>query len=121
MWKVLLALAYTNGAREDELLNLTRADVDFQKNQLHITRKERCDWIQPWQPKDCELCTIPLPELTVNLLAAWQSVAQKNGLSLSGRLFQEKHKAFYEKDLQKRARQDSNLQPSDSKSATLSN
>jgi len=77
-WKALLALAYTSGAREDELLNLTWADVDFQKNQLHITRKDRCDWIQPWQPKDHELRTIPLPEQIVNLLAAWQSVAPEN-------------------------------------------
>ena len=77
-WKALLALAYTSGAREDELLNLTWADVDLQKNQLHITRKDRCDWIQPWQPKDHELRIIPLPEQTVNLLAAWQSVAPEN-------------------------------------------
>jgi len=74
-WKALIALAYTSGGREDELLNLTWGDVDFERNALHIIRKDSRRWIQPWQPKDHELRTIPLPEQTVNLLAAWQSVA----------------------------------------------
>ncbi|MHC4436946.1 MAG: tyrosine-type recombinase/integrase [Planctomycetota bacterium] len=78
LWKALLAIAYTSGAREDELLNLTWSDVDFQKNQLHITRKDKHNWVQAWQPKDHELRTIPLPEQTVNLLTAWQSVAPDN-------------------------------------------
>ena len=78
LWKALLATAYTSGAREDELLNLMWSDVDFQENQLHITRKDKHSWIQPWQPKDHELRTIPLPEQNVNLLAAWQSVAPEN-------------------------------------------
>jgi integrase len=78
LWKAFLVLAYTSGGREDELLNLTWADIDFQKNQLHITPKDRFGWIQPWQPKDHEVRTVPLPEQSVNLLAAWQSVAPEN-------------------------------------------
>lgn len=78
VWKALLATAYTSGAREDELLNITWSDVDFQENKLFITRKDKQGWIQPWQPKDHELRTIPLPEQTVNLLAAWQTIAPEN-------------------------------------------
>jgi len=77
-WKALIVLAYTTGARKDELLNLTWVDVDFKKNQLRITRKDRSDWVQPWQPKDHEMRIIPIPEKAVNLLMAWQSIAPEN-------------------------------------------
>lgn len=59
-------------------LNLTWADIDFQKGQLHITRKSRTDWLQPWRPKDHEIRTVPLPEQAVSLLAAWQSISPEN-------------------------------------------
>jgi integrase len=70
LWKALLATSYTSSTREDELLNLTWSDFGLQENQLHITRKDKHSWIQPWQLKDHELRTIPLPEQTVNLLTA---------------------------------------------------
>lgn len=77
-WKALLVVAYTSGTRENELLNLTWADIDFQESQLRIARKDKSEWIQPWQPKDYEMRTIPIPGLTIDLLAAWQSVAPEN-------------------------------------------
>jgi integrase len=77
-WKALLVVAYTSALREDELFNLTWADIDFQQTHLHVTRKDKRGWIQPWQPKDHELRTVPLPEQAANLLAAWQSVAPEN-------------------------------------------
>ncbi len=77
-WKALLATAYTSGLRLQELLNLTWADIDFQDNQLHVTRKVEENWVQGWQPKDCEMRVIPLPEQTINLLTSWQSVAPEN-------------------------------------------
>ena len=45
---------------------------------IREARKDKHNWIQPWQPKDHELRTIPLPEQIVSLLAAWQSVAPEN-------------------------------------------
>ncbi len=77
-WKTLLTTVYTTGVRLRELLNLTWADIDFQEEQLHVTRKSKTDWIQPWQPKDHELRTVPLPEQAVSLLAAWQSISPEN-------------------------------------------
>jgi integrase len=76
-WKTLLTTVYTTGVRLRELLNLTWSDIDFQKEQLHITRKSRTEWIQPWQPKDHEIRTIPLPKQAVDLLKAWQSISPK--------------------------------------------
>ena len=70
-----MATAYTTGLRLQELLNLTWSDIDFQEGQLHVTRKSEGTWVQPWQPKDCEMRVIPLPEQTRNLLTTWQSVA----------------------------------------------
>ena len=77
-WKAFVALVYTTGLRLQETLNLTWADIDFQENQVQVTRKTKNEWIQPWQPKDYEMRTIPLPEQTANLLAAWQVVAPDN-------------------------------------------
>ncbi|MBL7107107.1 MAG: tyrosine-type recombinase/integrase [Phycisphaerae bacterium] len=74
-WKTILATVYTTGLRLQELLNLTWSDIDFQESQLHVTRKPKVTWVQPWQPKDCEMRVIPLPEQTLNLLTTWQSVA----------------------------------------------
>ena len=76
-WKTILATVYTTGLRLQELLNLTWSDIDFQEGQLHVTRKSEGRWVQPWQPKDCEMRVVPLPEQTLNLLTAWQSVAQE--------------------------------------------
>jgi len=74
-WKAFLTTAYTTAQRLQEMLNLTWGDIDFQRNQVCVTRKDGGKWIQPWQPKDCEMRLIPLPDQTVNLLTAWQSVA----------------------------------------------
>jgi len=74
-WKTLIVLAYTSGARMDELINLTWDNIDFQSHRMTIARKDKDKWIQPWQPKDYEMREIPLPEQAVNLLATLQSNA----------------------------------------------
>ena len=74
-WKTILVTVYTTGLRLQEVLNLTWADIDFEESHLHVSRKADGRWIQPWQPKDCEMRVVPFPEQTLNLLTAWQSVA----------------------------------------------
>ena len=77
-WRAFLVVAYTTGLRLQEILNLTWSDIDFEQTQLHVTRKVANGYVQPWQPKDHEMRTIPLAESAINVLAALQSVAPEN-------------------------------------------
>jgi len=55
-------------------MNLTWQDIDFESDFLCISRRTASGSVQAWTPKDHELRSIPLPEQTVALLTAWQSV-----------------------------------------------
>lgn len=72
-WKVFLALAYTSGGRKGELLNLTWADVDFEKQNVKFVPKEASELIFAWEPKDHESRIIPIPPETIQLLANLQA------------------------------------------------
>jgi integrase len=74
-WRTLLVTIYATGLRLREAMNLTWDDIDFEKNQLRVSPKEKSEWIQAWQPKDHEFRLIPLPEQVMTLLATWQSLA----------------------------------------------
>jgi len=75
LWRAFLVLVYSTGLRLREATNLTWKDVEFQPGQVHVTRKAGGSWVQPWQPKDHEMRSVPLPEQAVSLLAAWQAAA----------------------------------------------
>lgn len=77
-WRALVTTFYTAGLRLREAMNLTWQDIDFESHDLHVTRKKAVGFVQPWSPKDHQLRMIPLPAQTVNLLAAWQSVAPED-------------------------------------------
>ncbi len=66
---------YTTGLRLREVINLTWQDIDFESNQLYVTRKKATGFVQAWTPKDHQMRMIPLAAQAVNLVAAWQSVA----------------------------------------------
>ncbi len=70
-------LFYTAGLRLREAMSLTWHDIDFASDLLCISRRTASRFVQAWTPKDHELRTIPLPEQTVSLLTAWQSVASE--------------------------------------------
>ena len=76
-WRAFLVTLYTSGIRLREATNLTWSDIDFQSYRLHISRKKAAGLVQAWTPKDHEMRLIPLPDQTVDLLTAWQSVAPK--------------------------------------------
>jgi len=75
LWRAFLAVVYTTGLRLREALNLTWGDVDFQNGHVDVSRKAGDGFIQPWQPKDHERRTVPLPDEAVALLAKWQAEA----------------------------------------------
>jgi integrase len=75
LWRAFLAVVYTTGLRLRETLNLTWGDIDFQNSHVDVGRKEGNGAIQPWQPKDHERRTVPLPDEAVALLAKWQAEA----------------------------------------------
>ena len=75
LWQAFLVTLYTAGLRLREATNLTWCDIDFESCQLHITRKKAAGLVQAWTPKDHQMRMIPLPAQTINLLAAWQSMA----------------------------------------------
>jgi integrase len=77
-WKSFLVSAYTTGLRLEELLNLTWADIDFERAQVQVIAKNQGEWVQRWRPKDYEMRTVPLSEQAVDLLTTWQSVAPEN-------------------------------------------
>jgi integrase len=61
-WKTLLTLSYTSAGRRDELLNLTWADVDFDRQNVRFSPKEASEFLLAWEPKDHEGRTIPIPD-----------------------------------------------------------
>ncbi len=74
-WKLFYALAYTSGARVGELFSLTWNDVDFESNKLIISNREATTTMPPFQVKDHQARSIPLPAHTIDLLTQWQAKA----------------------------------------------
>jgi integrase len=67
--KVLYTLAYTAGLRETEALALYWTDIDFETGKVHITNRAATKEYPPFDIKDTDVRTIPLPKMTLNLLA----------------------------------------------------
>ncbi|MCP4251019.1 MAG: site-specific integrase [bacterium] len=68
-WRTFLAVCYTIGARTDEAVHLTWADIDFENDAIQIIAKPSIAGVPAWQPKDREARTIPAPVSTMRLLA----------------------------------------------------
>ena len=76
-WKALVTLAYTSAGRRDELLNLTWADIDFDKQNVSFSPTEDSESLLAWEPKDHEARVVPIPGQVVQLLADMQSRANE--------------------------------------------
>ena len=76
-WKTFLALAYTSGGRRDELINLTWADVDFEKHNVRFVPKQDSESLLAWEPKDHQMREVPIPSETVKLLVNLQLEAEE--------------------------------------------
>jgi integrase len=72
-WRALISLAYGSGLRRGEILNLTWADIDFERQQIHVIPKEETATTLEWEPKDHENRELPVPEEAMQLLANLQA------------------------------------------------
>ncbi|MCE9554585.1 MAG: site-specific integrase [Planctomycetes bacterium] len=75
LWQTLVVVLYTAGLRLREAMNLTWADIDFARGELHVTRRDAAGFVQAWSPKDHECRTIPVPDQAIDLLTRLQAVA----------------------------------------------
>jgi len=71
--KVLYALAYTAGLRLTEALALRWSDIDFEREEVRIVSRPGTETLPPFDIKDYEARTIPLPHSTIDLLTELQS------------------------------------------------
>jgi integrase len=71
-WRGMMALGYCCGLRLGEVLNLTWADVDFERNRVRIVRKGASPSLVAWSPKDKDGRVVPLPEEAAALLTKLQ-------------------------------------------------
>jgi integrase len=74
-WQGLITLGYCCGMRLGEVLNLTWSDVDFERSQVHVVRKDATDRRAAWTPKDKDMRIVPLPNLGVAVLLELQLAA----------------------------------------------
>lgn len=67
-WHLRLLLAITTGMRRGEILNLTVADIDFEKSRVYVQAKAESPTTWQWQPKDKDLRCLPLIEQVANCM-----------------------------------------------------
>lgn len=77
-WDMIMLMALCTGMRRGELLNTTWADIDFEKQVVHVTPKEETEYTWKWHIKDTDRRTLPLTDEVVQLLTKHQ-VEQPEG------------------------------------------
>ena len=68
----MIALGYCCGLRLGEVLNLTWSDVDFERSQVRVARKDAAKQRVAWTPKDKDMRIVPLPSPAVSILVELQ-------------------------------------------------
>jgi integrase len=74
-WRALLLVAYTTGARLNEIIHLTWSDADFDTGRLRVARKDATELLVAWEPKDHEERLLPAPPSVMQELADLQMMA----------------------------------------------
>jgi integrase len=74
-WQGLITLGYCCGLRLGEVLNLTWSDVEFERSEVRVVRKDASECLAAWTPKDKDIRMLPLPNLAVNVLVELQVAA----------------------------------------------
>lgn len=72
-WDLLILTALDSGMRRGELLNLCWGDIDFDDYAIDITAKDNTDETWEWLIKDTDERTVPLSQITTQLLIDLQS------------------------------------------------
>lgn len=67
-WELLVVMALCTAMRRGELLNLTWADIDFDRLTVSVTPKQDTKHTWEWQIKDSERRTLPLTREAAELL-----------------------------------------------------
>jgi integrase len=74
-WKCFVTLLYTTGLRVNEAVYLTWSDIDFERNTVTVIAREG---VLSFQPKGKRSRSVPLPMLTMDLLAKLQLTAEQS-------------------------------------------
>lgn len=74
-WRGMIALGYCCGLRLGEVLNLTWTDVDFERSQVRIARKDAANHRAAWTPKDKDMRVVPIPNPAAGILVELQLAA----------------------------------------------
>ncbi len=67
-WDIMILTALETGMRRGELLNLCWGDIDFDDHAIDITAKDNTDETWEWLIKDTDERTVPLNQITIQLL-----------------------------------------------------
>ena len=76
--RALYALYYTAGLRLAEAVAVRWADIDFETGQVNVVRYAGTETLPPFDIKDNEIRSIPLPQQTIDLLLEVQVEAPNN-------------------------------------------
>ena len=74
-WRGMITLAYCCGFRLGEIVHLTWADVDFERQLVRVVRKPASGVTEAWSPKDKDMRLVPLPDEAANVLTELQVAA----------------------------------------------
>jgi len=67
-WETFIAVAYSSGLRLNEILHLTRKDIDFDNKRANVTAKKTKDKIIEWEPKGRKNREVPISDEALKLL-----------------------------------------------------